>query len=170
MRIRYVGIDGGATRLTLDEFLQFSPRVRAVLVCEELVTFFDHRGRRVRTQQALNELACTWGSEDLGQAPTRPARPKRRKTVEDDRRRHRRHSMVVPVSISCADGVEVGFTENISQGGALFRSEIRLRAGQRLQLRIPVAGVADAVVVRSFADEDACLTAVAFVHERARAA
>ncbi len=166
MRIRYVGVEGGLVRLTLDEFLQFSANVRAILVCEGLANFFDHRGRQIRTQDALIELAHTWDDDsDIEELMTtrRPRPSSAEEKANRERRRFERHSMVVPLSIITADGAEVGFTENISEGGVLFRSPHAFEAGDKLKVSIPVAGVADAVVVRSRTSEVGCFTAVAFV-------
>ena len=173
MRIRYAGIDGGLTRLTVHEFLQFSANVRAVLICENLVSFYDHRGRNIALKNALVELADTWNEEDdFGRAPTRPAPShRRRKRVEhDERRRFQRHSMVVPVSVTGRNGRQVAFTENISEGGVLLRSSYPYRSGDRVNVQIPVAGTAEAVVIRSVERDEGCFTAVAFMSKYAKAA
>lgn len=174
MRIRYVGIDGGLTRLTLDEFLQFSPKVRAVLICEGLVSFYGRRGRPMPTRQALVELASTWGeAEDdaFGRAMTNPYREQEKAADPGaERRRHERHSMVVPVSVESEAGSSIAFTENISEGGMLFRSARPFHTGERVRLVIPEAGETDCIVIRSRRADAECFTAVAFIDKLAAAA
>ncbi len=178
MRIRYVGIrDAGVLRLTVDEFLQFGSKVRAVLVCEEMVSFFDYRQRPIPIRDALGELRETWHvDEDLeSQRQTRPpgerAEALRRKAEHDERRLHFRHDVVVPVSVATPVADDVGFTENISEGGLLFRSSVPYARGDHVRVKVPLAGVARGIVVRSVphaANEH--VTAVAFVATLADAA
>ncbi len=173
MRIQYVGIEGGATRLTVEEFLEFSSTVRAVLICEDLLSFYDHRSRPVRTRDALVQLCHTWDAEYEVELDAETAPPPEKSAPPSvdfsDRRRHARHSMVVPVSVTHAVGIDVAYTENISEGGLLFRGTQPYCAGDNVKVQIPVAGVAASVVVRSVTSDDSCLTAVAFL-ERVHAA
>lgn len=150
MRTCFVGAESSATitQLTVEQFLDFSPKLRAVLICEGLVQFWDRDGVQVPAREALDELEHTW-FDGAAAGPAPPSSEGSRLLRE--RRQHERHPRSFPFRIVGGDAVcDFGVTENISAGGMLVRTEEPLPVGSRFLLEIPQADFeAPVVVLRS---------------------
>lgn len=152
MRTRYVGAESSTTitQLTVEQFLDFSPRLRALMICERLVQFWDEEGAAVPLAVALDELEPTWLLEPAPppSAAPLPRRGPRSGIFARDRRRHVRHPRALPLRLTGPDArYEFGVTENVSDGGMLLRTEDPLEEGTRCRLEIPHAGFEASVVV-----------------------
>jgi c-di-GMP-binding flagellar brake protein YcgR len=62
------------------------------------------------------------------------------------RRRFRRHSILVPVEVGGKEGVK-GLTDNLSLGGCRMNGNLALRRGQHLALRLLLPGQESPIVV-----------------------
>ena len=147
MRTHFVGAESSATitQLTVEQFLDFSPKLRAVLICEGLVKFWDEEGDGVPIDVAVNELEDTWFSHGPSSALT----ALRRKNHE--RRRHERHWRAFPLRLSGLDSsFDFGVAANMSGGGMLLRTAAPLALGERFHVELPHAAFeAPVVALRS---------------------